>query len=200
MKTMKVKLKDLKENPNNPRTINEDKFDKLVKSIKEFPKMLELRPIIVNDDMVVLGGNMRLKACKKLKLKEVSVIKASELTAEQQQEFIIKDNVGFGLWNWDLLANEWDSVKLNDWGLEVWENQDDLVQKLNEQDEWIGMPEFEAKDNSYRIMIHFNNEEDRELYAKTNNMKFVKKETQCWSTWHPYQERDDLISLEYDEK
>lgn len=112
-----VKIKEVKPNPNNPRLIKDDKFKKLVKSIKEFPEMLKLRPIVVNDDMVVLGGNMRLKACKEAGLKEVPILKASNFTEKQQREFIIKDNVGFGEWDWDLIANEWDIDKLEDWGL-----------------------------------------------------------------------------------
>ena len=119
MKQMqKVKIAEVKTNPNNPRLIKDDKFKKLVKSIKEFPQMLELRPIVVNDDMIVLGGNMRLKACKEAGLKEVPIIKASDLTDEQQKEFIVKDNVGFGEWDWDVLANEWDAVQLEEWGLD----------------------------------------------------------------------------------
>lgn len=93
MITELVKLSSIKGNPNNPRLIKDDKFQKLVKSIKDFPEMLELRPIVVNDDMVVLGGNMRLKACKEAGLKEIPIMKASDLTEEQQKEFIIKDNV-----------------------------------------------------------------------------------------------------------
>ena len=114
-----VKLSEVKSNPNNPRTIKDEKFKKLVASIKGFPEMLSLRPIVVNDDMVVLGGNMRLKACKEAGLKEVPIIKASDLTDEQQKEFIIKDNVGFGDWDWDMLGNEWDVEQLQDWGLDV---------------------------------------------------------------------------------
>ena len=114
-----VKLSEVIPNPNNPRQIKDDKFKKLVESIKNFPEMLSLRPIVVNDNMVVLGGNMRLKACKEAGLKEVPIIKASELTDEQQKEFIIKDNVGFGEWDWDQLANEWDVEKLDDWGLDL---------------------------------------------------------------------------------
>jgi len=114
-----TKLTDIKSNPNNPRIIKDDKFKKLVASIKEFPQMLSLRPIVVNDDMIVLGGNMRLKACKEAGLKEVPIIKASDLNEEQQKAFIIKDNVGYGEWDWDMLANEWDAEQLVEWGLDV---------------------------------------------------------------------------------
>lgn len=119
MKTITVKINEVKSNPNNPRIIKDDKFKKLVASIKELPQMLELRPIVVNEDMVVLGGNMRLKACKEAGLKEIPIIKASELNEEQQRAFIIKDNVGFGEWDWDALANEWDAEQLAEWGLDV---------------------------------------------------------------------------------
>jgi ParB-like chromosome segregation protein Spo0J len=119
------KISNVKSNPNNPRVIKDDKFQKLVQSIKEFPKMLEIRPIVVNDDMIVLGGNMRLKACKEAGLKEVPIIKASDLTEEQQREFIIKDNVGFGEWDWEQLK-EWDGEELEAWGLDVPEFADDV--------------------------------------------------------------------------
>ena len=121
-----VKISDVNPNPNNPRTIKDDKFKQLVKSIKDFPEMLELRPIVVNDDMIVLGGNMRLKACKEAGLKDIPIIKASNLTEQQQKEFIIKDNVGFGEWDWDNLANEWDAEELTEWGLDVWSGEADI--------------------------------------------------------------------------
>lgn len=106
-------------NPTNPRIIKDDKFKKLVKSIQEFPQMLELRPIVVDGNMVVLGGNMRLKACIAAGLKEVPIIVADQLTDAQKGEFIIKDNVGFGEWDWDILANEWEPDALIDWGLDL---------------------------------------------------------------------------------
>jgi len=115
----KVKIEEIKRNPNNPRTIKDDNFKKLVKSIKDFPKMLEIRPIVVDDNMIVLGGNMRLKACKEAGLKEIPIIKASELTDEQKSEFIIKDNVGYGDWDFDILKSDWDTDLLLDWGLEI---------------------------------------------------------------------------------
>jgi len=114
-----TKLSEIRENPNNPRTIKEDKFEKLVRSIQTFPEMLEARPIVVNPDMVVLGGNMRLKACKAAGLTEAPVYVAS-WEESKAKEFIVKDNVGFGEWDWDIVANEWDAVELEEWGLDVW--------------------------------------------------------------------------------
>lgn len=122
----KVKISKVIPNENNPRFIKDYKFKKLVKSIQDFPEMLKLRPIVVNKDMVVLGGNMRLKACKEAGLKEVYILKADELTEQQQREFIVKDNVGFGEWDWDILGNEWNSVQLEDWGMDNWQNMDDI--------------------------------------------------------------------------
>jgi hypothetical protein len=119
MKIEQIKISDIKPNPSNPRLIKDDKFSKLVKSIREFPQMMEIRPIVVNDDMVILGGNMRWKAAKEAGMKAVPVIKAADLTEEQQREFIIKDNVGFGEWDWEQLANEWDVQQVEDWGLDV---------------------------------------------------------------------------------
>ena len=131
-----VKISKVKGNPSNPRIIKNDKFKKLVKSIQEFPEMLKLRPIVVDEDFMVLGGNMRLKASKDAGLSEVWIDIAEGLTEEQKKEFIVKDNVGFGEWEWDMLANEWDSVQLAEWGLDVWENEDDKVTEgLIEDDE-----------------------------------------------------------------
>jgi hypothetical protein len=136
-----AKVANLKANPNNPRVIKDEKFRKLVESIRKFPKMMEIRPIVVNGDMVVLGGNMRLKACKELGLKEVPIIMADDLTDEQQREFIIKDNVGFGEWDFELLAKDWDAVELGEWGLDVPKfdfdsaNPDDIEIPIRGQDE-----------------------------------------------------------------
>jgi hypothetical protein len=119
MKTKKVKISEIKANPENPRVIRDDKFKQLVNSIKKFPKMLEVRPIAVNSDMVVLGGNMRLKACQDAGMKEVTIVVLDNFNEQEQKEFIIKDNVAFGEWDYELLANEWDVEKLDDWGLNV---------------------------------------------------------------------------------
>lgn len=119
MKTKKVKISEIKANPENPRVIRDDKFKQLVNSIKKFPKMLEVRPIAVNADMVVLGGNMRLKACQEAGMKEITIVVLDNFNEQEQKEFIIKDNVAFGEWDYEVLANEWDVEKLDDWGLNV---------------------------------------------------------------------------------
>lgn len=129
-----VPISHIRPNPNNPRLVNKAKFEKLKQSIKDFPQMLKLRPIVVDNDYVILGGNMRYKALVELGYIEVDIIKASELTEEQKQEFIVKDNISFGDWDYDLLANEWDSVELEDWGLDVWQNEDDILAHETEED------------------------------------------------------------------
>jgi DNA modification methylase len=132
----KVKISEVKNNPNNPRLIKDDKFKKLVKSIKAFPEMLEKRPIVVDEDMVVLGGNMRLKASKEAGLKEVWIDVAEGWTEEQKAEFIIKDNVGFGVWDWDMIANEWDVEQVEEWGLDLPLDFDDGEEIEAEEDNY----------------------------------------------------------------
>ena len=129
-----VNIAAVKENPDNPRFIKDAKFKKLVKSIKGFPEMLEKRPIVVDEDMVVLGGNMRLKACKSAGLFEVWVDIAEGWTEDQKREFIVKDNVGFGEWDWDILANEWDVAQLDEWGLDLPPMFDDPDPEATEDD------------------------------------------------------------------
>lgn len=117
--TDRVAITRVTPNPENPRVIHDDKFAKLVASIREFPAMLELRPIVVNADMVVLGGNMRLRACEAAGLTHVPILRADTLTPDEQRRFIIADNVGYGEWDWDALANQWDAADLAAWGLDI---------------------------------------------------------------------------------
>jgi ParB-like chromosome segregation protein Spo0J len=149
----KVKINSIKTNPKNPRLIKDDKFKKLVKSIKGFPQMLELRPIVVDENNIILGGNMRYKACIEAGLKEIFILKAEDLTEQQKDEFIVKDNVGFGEWDWDILANEWDTEKLEDWGLDLPIFKDD-ENELKDLSSTI--------DNLYRIEIICKDEEHQE--------------------------------------
>jgi len=128
-----IKVSEIKTNPDNPRTIKDDKFKKLVESVKSFPEMLQLRPIVVNKEMMVLGGNMRLKACIEAGIKEVPIVIASNLTEDQEKEFLIKDNVSGGEWDWDILANEWDQEELEEWWLDV---QFETVEPEAEEDDF----------------------------------------------------------------
>ena len=154
---IEVNIKQVKANPNNPRIIKDAKFQKLVKSIQEFPDMLNKRPLIVFTDVdgkyCVLGGNMRLKALNELKYDTVPIVLADEWTEEQKAEFLIKDNVGFGEWDWDQLANEWDSEKLDEWGLDV-----PII--LDEDNELKDLSS--TIDNLYRIEIVCKDEEHQE--------------------------------------
>jgi len=168
-----VKISEVKPNPKNPRVIKDGKFQKLVSSIKEFPDMLNKRPLIVFTDVdnkyVVLGGNMRLKALNELKYKEVPVIVADEWTEEQKAEFLIKDNVGFGEWDWDQLGNEWDAEKLSDWGLDVPYysddeiNLDDFFEENNEPKEQKNKIILEYSEEDYAEVI--------ELFGKYSGSK-----------------------------
>ena len=134
-----IKISDIKTNPNNPRLIKDEKFAKLVKSINEFPKMMELRPLVVNADNVILGGNMRFKALKELGYTNIPkewVKRADELTEDETRRFIIADNVGFGEHDWDLLANDWDTQELEDWGLDGFPF-DEVTELEAEEDDYI---------------------------------------------------------------
>mgnify|MGYP006396375511 FL=1 len=136
-KIEKVSISSITENAANPRTINKHKFQKLVNSVKQFPEMLSLRPIVVDKDNVILGGNMRYKACKELGLKEVYIIQATDLDDKQAQEFIVKDNVGFGEWDWDILANDWNVKELEEWGLDGFPFEDVNEEPNNKKEKEI---------------------------------------------------------------
>lgn len=154
MEIQKSKVSEIKLNPNNPRLIKDDKFTKLVQSIKDFPEMLDIRPIVVNADMVILGGNMRFKACKEAGLKEVPIIVADNLTEEQQREFLIKDNTSGGEWDFEMLANEWDVEQLDAWGLDIPNFDTDSEKEQKDLSSTI--------DNLYRIEIVCKDEEHQE--------------------------------------
>jgi len=166
----KVKINKVFSNPVNPRLIKENKFIKLKKSIKEFPEMLKLRPIVVNNEMGILGGNMRYKACVELGLKDVWIIKVKDLTDKQMEEFVIKDNVGFGEWDWDILANQFDNKELTDWGLDVWQTNDET----NLDDFFNEEIKLEEKENT-KIVLEYN-KEDYEIVVNILNKEKGSKE------------------------
>ena len=134
-----MKLKDIKPNPNNPRVLRDDKFQKLKQSIQEFPKMLSLRPMVIDENNVVLGGNMRLRALQELGFTDVDetwVKRSSDLTEEEKKRFIIADNVAFGEWDWDTLANDWEVVDLEAWGLEIPQFENDTEELEASEDDY----------------------------------------------------------------
>tara|TARA_R110000868_G_scaffold179854_1_gene420318 strand:- start:1811 stop:2422 length:612 start_codon:yes stop_codon:yes gene_type:complete len=157
----KMKLKDIKPNPNNPRVLRDDKFQKLKQSITEFPKMLSLRPMVIDENNVVLGGNMRLRALQELGFTDVDeawVKRSSDLTEDEKKRFIIADNVAFGEWDWDTLANDWEVVDLEAWGLEIPQfnqdiNLDDFFEENNEQKEEKFKITLEYTEDDYNEVI-----------------------------------------------
>ena len=161
-----VPINTVKANPNNPRIIKDDKFAKLVKSINEFPQMLNLRPIVVNDDMVVLGGNMRLKALKSSGVFDVPIHQVFGWTNKQKREFIIKDNVGFGEWDWDILANEWDAELLDYWGLNI-----PVVEAEFDDEQFIDDDANDQDSETITIKIVLSNKKSMQLLEKLESMK-----------------------------
>jgi hypothetical protein len=170
-----VKIYKIKGNPNNPRIIKNDKFKKLVKSIKEFPEMLKLRPIVVDENYMVLGGNMRLKASQDAGLKEVWVEVAEGLSEEQKDEFIVKDNVNFGEWDYDLLSNDFNSKQLVEWGLDVWENQDDIIEEeiLSRN---IKAPSYKIQEFKPELSDLINEDKTKKLIDKIKSSNISKEE------------------------
>jgi hypothetical protein len=174
------KINEVKLNPNNPRLIKDDKFKKLVQSIKDFPEMLSIRPIVVNKDMIILGGNMRFRACKEAGITEIPVI-VTDLSEDKQREFLIKDNISGGEWDWDLLANEWDNEELVEWGLDVWTQQMD-VNEMNESDINI-QEEFDPIGNSsglQRVVFIFDGPEEAESWLSQHPSLPLKKMNMAW--------------------
>lgn len=167
-----MKLNDIKSNPNNPRVIKDEKFEKLKKSIQEFPKMMKLRPMVINADSIVLGGNMRLKALKELGYKEIPdewVKRADELTEEEQRRFIIADNVGFGEHDWEMLSNEWNVDELEEWGLDIPEWGEDETKEKEQEDLSDNL------DVNYRIEIILSDEKSQELLYN----ELIKRNYEC---------------------
>ncbi len=189
MNKQRLPLKDIKNNPNNPRLIKDDKFKKLVQSIKDFPEMLDAREIVVNKDHIILGGNMRFKAAKEAGLTEIPV-KIVDWSEEKQREFIIKDNVSGGEWDWDLIANEWDTEELAAWGLDTYKPEG-----FNENDEWANVDDFDAADKSLKIVIQFESHDDREEFLKQYPIQIRQKGNNTFSTWWPYKEKNDFSDV-----
>lgn len=183
-RSMKLPIKDIKPNPTNPRFIKDDKFKKLVESLKDFPEMAEVREIVVNKEHVILGGNMRYKAMLEAGWTEVPV-KVVDWSEDKQRQFIIKDNISGGQWSWDQLANEWNAVELDAWGV-------DLPDHIDENKEWADIDDFEVSENSLKLIIQFENEADRLDFEANHDIRIRTKGVNAWSTWWPYKERNDF--------
>ena len=174
----KVKINSLIKNSDNPRFIKENKFKKLVKSIKEFPEMLEKRPIIVDENMIVLGGNMRLRACLQAGFKEVWIEQVTNWTDKQKREFIIKDNVGFGEWDWDILGNEYSFEELEDWGLDVntFDIDDEQADLQEAYTNKIDAPTYTPSDEKPKLSELLDDEKTNLLIQKIKDSKLKKTE------------------------
>jgi hypothetical protein len=172
---MKQQIKQYKiqGNPKNPRLIKNDKYKKLVQSIKDFPEMLKLRPIVVDENMMILGGNMRWKASKDAGLKEVWIEVAEGLSDEQKEEFVVKDNVNFGEWDWDLVANEWESGKLKEWGVDL-PVLDERLEVINGEQPEIEITSEILEEHNY-LVFTFNNQLDWQVVKEIFDIKTVYK-------------------------
>jgi len=149
--------------PQNPRFIKDEKFNKLVKSVKEFPQMLSIRPIVVNENGVILGGNMRYRACQSAGLKKIPVIVVKDLSLEQTKQFLIKDNVGFGQWDYDILGNEWEQEELDEWGLETFSTSEVDLGEFFEDD-------IIEKESKNKIVLEYSSDDFEIINSKLNSL------------------------------
>lgn len=194
---MKLKITDIKPNPDNPRTIKDANFKKLVQSLKDLPVMTELREVILDENHMIIGGNMRYRAAIEAGWSEIAVKVFTREDAERNnkitgrtttyeeyvEEILIKDNVSGGDWDWDLLANEWNAQQLSDWGLNT--------PVTNENEEWADIDDFETSDNSLKLVIQFESEADRQAFEEEYGIQVRTKGKTTWSTWWPYKDRND---------
>ena len=187
-----MKLSDIKANPDNPRVIKDEAFNKLVQSIKDFPKMMALRPMVVDDNLTVLGGNMRLRALRHLGYKDIPdewVKRASDLTEEEQKQFIIKDNVSVGDWDWDTLANNWDARQLTEWGIDfpTWQEVETEKEQNKKLSDRFIIPPFSilnaksgewTQRKNYWLSLGIKSEEGRDNNLLESLNKLAKKSGQ----------------------
>jgi hypothetical protein len=211
---MKLKIKDLRANtgqvkgvPKNPRYIKDEKYELLKESLVDDPEFTDLNPILVYDNAdgtyIVMGGNMRTRAAKELGWKEIEAsVMPNGTPPKKIRSRIIKHNADYGSDDWDLLANEWPIEELPNWGVDLpFLNDQQDINSINGSDEnaeWVGMPDFEALADGYKIIIHFEDETTRADYAEVNKIPFIKKESRAWSTTYPFKERERLADYKYE--
>lgn len=182
---------DIKLNPSNPRQINEKRFNQLKESIEKFPKMLELRPIVIKPDGVILGGNMRYRVLENLgwKVKPEWVKVADKLTKDEERKFVIEDNIESGQWDWDILGNEWSDLPLEEWGIPIGNWSEDINK------EWDGMPEFDETpvfDAFRSINVHFEDQEAVDKFTELMEQKITEKTKYVWFPFKPKEELKKL--------
>jgi hypothetical protein len=220
-----IDINKVKQNKNNPRLIRDEKYLDLLESITESPSMMSLREVVLDKDYVIQGGNQRHKACKELGWKQIPYKMYTEEMYKQDlaarraaakkknekyikesyedlcKEFVIKDNGSYGEMDWKVAREGgWKIEKMEKWGQDVpdFGNHERLEEVNSEDGEWVGMPEFSAKNPSKKIIIHFETEEDREAFTKEYKMKFTQKQANAWSTNYPFKDRDDLSSVKFE--
>ena len=165
---MKVKIDSIFVNNENPRTITKDDFEKLKKSIVSFPEMLSIRPIVVNNDNIILGGTMRYLACQELGFKEIEIVKAENLSEDEQKEFIVKDNINFGIWDWQMLNEQYSASQLEEWGIKQSELEEIDLEKIVSQDQ-----EDEATESETPTPIIFTYESESQLNSVVDALKKI---------------------------
>lgn len=195
-------FRELKPNPKNPRIITEKEFLNLKQKILRIPQGLEVQKILFKDG-IIIAGNQRFRALLELadegfEVKDSYFVDATDWTDDQLQEFLITSNISDGEWDWDVLANEWDIEQLGGWGLEKTQYLLKGINSSDENSEWVGMPEFESKDEAYKVIIQFDNETDREDYLNKSKLKISTKQNKTYSTWWPYKERSNLSDKIYE--
>lgn len=197
---MKLNIKKIKLNEHNPRDITPEMFEKLKKSIQEFPQMLETRPLVIDENNVVLGGNMRLRALTDLGYEEIPVQKVEGWSEEQKKEFVVKDNLSYGVWDWELLANSWDAEQLEEWGLEVpdWNNDHKEINNADENSEWVNMPDFVFPDDVFALHIKFNSLDEMDKYCTDNNIEIMRKGKTKYLTQYPFVGIETNISNKFE--
>lgn len=192
------KLSELKIHPDNPRLIRDDKFKRLIQSIKDDPELMTTNPLKITPDGTIWAGNMRYRALKELKWKECPVVILKNWDNKKLKRLMLKDNVTFGEFDFNLLANDWDEEELFASGLDIPKFDPKVLEGKQMLDEIDGLPEFEIKDKTIKLIINFDTEDERKQFISNKKIKVGKQGGLAWSTWWPYRDNDDLSSLKYE--
>lgn len=198
-KIVRKPLAELHTNDSNPRSIKDFKFQKLIANIQAFPTMLEIRPIVIDKDGTVLGGNMRLRAVQYLGWPDVPTIDASTLTDDEKKAFIVLDNQDFGEWDYEALVVQYEPQKLSDLGFEFLGVDFNQGKEVRGGGEFEGLPEYEAKENPFQLMVQFDTEEERDKFIESNGIAITARNGLTLSCWFPNKERSDNSSVKFEQ-